>query len=101
MEWIKNKLWNLGEVFEEFPKVFWLSMFYIILSAIAMFSFFPSIHAIANFNFMGTLPVYNLIAENYEMLRWGVLVIPVTILLWGWADVDDVYLKLRNRKYGY
>jgi len=101
MEWIKDKGERLLGVFVEFPRVFWLSLIYFVVAMIVMFGFRSTLHSIAYLNFMGTTPFYNLIAENYHILKWGFLMLPALILLWGWADVEDLYLRLKQRKYRY
>lgn len=101
MGWIKDRLWRLGDAFEEFPRVLWLSIFYFVIAMVVMLGFFPVLHSIAAFNLMGTTPFYSLIGENYNFLRWGFLVLPALILLWGWADAEDLYLRLKERKYRY
>lgn len=101
MNWIKEKCESLLGIFVEFPRVFILTVFYVVTALVVMLGFFPVLHSIATFNLMGTTPFYNLIADNYHILKWGFLAVPAAILLWGWADAEDLYLKLRNRKYRF
>lgn len=101
MNWIKEKCESLLGIFVEFPRVFILIVFYVVAAFVVMLAFSPVLHSIATFNLMGTTPFYNLIEDNYHILKWGFLAVPVAILLWGWADAEDLYLKLRNRKYRF
>ena len=101
MNWIKEKCESLLGIFVEFPRVFILTVFYVVAALVVMLAFFLVLHSIATFNLMGTTPFYNLIADNYHILKWGFLAVPAAILLWGWADAEDLYLKLRNRKYRF
>ncbi|MCG2575186.1 hypothetical protein LVY74_16745 [Acinetobacter sp. ME22] len=101
VEWIKNKLWDLNDVFEEYPKVFWLFMFYLAIALTAMIGYMPILVKLANFNLMGGYPFYPVIAENIDMLKWGIPIIPSVILLWAWADVAEFYYTLKSKKYRY
>lgn len=99
MNWIKNKLWDLNDVFEEYPRVFRRTMLYLALAALATICYLPLLKGIATFNLMGTYPFYSLIADNIDLLQWGLLAIPVVILLWGWCDAEDLYYYLKNKRY--
>lgn len=39
MGWIKDRLWRLGDAFEEFPRVLWLSIFYFVIAMVVMLGF--------------------------------------------------------------
>ena len=101
MEWVKEKLWELNDVFDEYPRVFWCIVFYIILALIAIFSYFPILNGFANLDILGTRPLFQVIVENISWLRWGVIVSPVLILLLGWCHADELHTKLVKRKYRY
>lgn len=101
MEWLKEKLWQLNDVFEEYPRVFWCIVFYMALAVIAVFSYFSILNGIANLNILGVRPLFQLIVENFSWLRWGVLISPILILLLGWIHTDELHAKLVRRKYRY
>lgn len=101
MDWIKEKCESLLWIFFEFPRVFFLTMFYLVVALAVMVAYFPLLHSIAEFNLIGAAPFYSLIADNYHILKRGFLVVPALILLWGWTDAEVLYLKLRKRKYLY
>lgn len=101
MEWLKEKLWQLNGVFEEYPRVFWCIVFYMALAVIAVFSYFSILNGIANLNILGVRPLFQLIVENFSWLRWGVLISPILILLLGWIHADELHAKLVRRKYRY
>lgn len=101
MGWVKIKLWQLNEVFDEYPRVFWWIAFYMALALIAIFSYFPILNGIANLDILGTRPLFQLIVENFSWLRWGVIFSPVLILLLGWCHADELHTKLVKRKYRY
>lgn len=101
MGWVKEKLWQLNEVFDEYPRVLWCIAFYMALALIAIFSYFPILNGITNLDILGTRPLLQLIVENFSWLRWGVVVSPVLILLLGWCHADELHTKLVKRKYRY
>lgn len=101
MSWIKEKLWELNDVFEEFPKVYWCTMFYITLTIIAGFLYEPLFNTIANINLLGVMPFKQMIAENWNVLQWGAIVAPLVILLNGWIHTVDLYERLARKRYGY
>ncbi|MEX5443444.1 hypothetical protein WCE14_08755 [Acinetobacter schindleri] len=101
MDWVKEKLWQISDVFEEFPRVYWCSIFYMILAVITVFGYVPFFHAIASLNFLGVMPFKQMIVENWNMLRWGLIVSPVVILLVGWIHAADLYERLMRKRYRY
>ncbi|WP_180024059.1 hypothetical protein [Acinetobacter sp. YH1901134] len=101
MGWIKEKLWELSDVLEEFPKVYWLTMFYVALAAISVFMYVPLFSKIADLNLLGATPFKQTIIESWNMLRWGLIVSPITILLIGWIHAADLYERLMRKRYGY
>lgn len=101
MDWIKQKLWELNDVFEEFPKVFWCVMFYFVLAVMAIFLYVPLFTSLANINLMGIMPFQQIITENWNVLQWGLIVAPFVILLIGWMHADDLYEVSMRKKYRY
>ena len=101
MEWVKEKFWQLNDVFEEYPRVFWCFIFYMTLAVVAMFSYLPILNGIANLNILGARPLFQLVVENFNWLRWGLIASPVLILLLGWCHADELHTKLARRKYRY
>jgi len=101
MDWVKEKLWELSDVFEEFPKVYWCSIAYMALAVLAVFMYVPLFSAIANFNLLGVMPFKQMIADNWDMLRWGLIAFPMAILLIGWIHAVDLYERLMRKRYGY
>lgn len=101
MDWIKNKLWDLNDVFEEYPRVFRRMMFYLVLAGLATVFYLPFLKGVASFNLMGTYPFYSLIEANIDWLQWGFFAVPAVILFWGWCDADDLYHYLKNKRYRY
>lgn len=99
MDWIKDKFWGLNDIFEKYPKVFWITMLYLSLAAMATIGYVPLLEGLANLNIMGMYPFYPMIADNIDLLRWGILVIPTVILLYGWSDAEDLYYKLNSKRY--
>lgn len=95
-----DKLWVLNDVFEEFPRVFYLMIIYILLMVAVVLLFFPCLRWLANFQVLNTYPVYDLIYRNFDMLRWGVVVLPLIIAFHGFFDVIALHDRLKKRKYG-
>jgi len=101
MEWIKEKLEYLGCIYDEYPKVYWCSMLYMVLAGATVIGYFPLLVGVANLSILNGQPFQQMITENLSWLRWGIIVIPVLILFFGWCHADDLYHKLRNKRYGY
>jgi len=94
-----DKLWALNDVFEEFPKVFYLMIFYLVLMVAVVFLFFPCLKWLANLQILDTYPLYELILRNFEILRWGVVVLPLIIAFHGFFEVIGLHDHLKKRKY--
>lgn len=101
MGWLKDKLWELDDIFTAFPKVKWLLIFYMFLSIVSAFMYMPALEAIANFKFNTAQPFYSLIVENFHILKWGQLVIPLGLILWGILDVMDLYQRKLEKHWRY
>lgn len=101
MDWIKEKFWHLNDVFEEYPKVYWMTIFYMVLAVIAAIGYFPLLKGIANLTLITVQPFQALIIENFDMLRWGQIAIPLVILIWGMLDAADLYRGKVAKRYRY
>ena len=99
-EKIIDKLWALNDVFEEFPKVFYLMMIYFVLIVAVVLLFFPCLKWLANLQILNTYPLYKLILRNFDMLRWGVVLLPLVIAIHGFFEVIGLHDRLKMRKYG-
>jgi hypothetical protein len=99
-EKIIDKLWALNDVFEEFPRVFYLMMIYFVLIIAVVLLFFPCLKWLAYFKILNTYPLYDLIYRKFGMLRWGVVVLPLVIAIHGFLDVMGLHQRLKERRYG-
>lgn len=95
-----DKLWEINDVFEEYPKVFYLMMVYLVLIVAVVFLFFPCLKWLANLQILNTYPLYELILRNFDTLRWGVIVLPLVIAFHAFFDVLELHERLEKRKYG-
>lgn len=95
-----DKLWEINDVFEEYPKVFYLMMVYLVLIVSVVFLFFPCLKWLANLQILNTYPLYELILRNFDTLRWGVIVLPLVIAFHAIYDVLELLERLKKRKYG-
>ncbi|MDQ9890052.1 hypothetical protein [Acinetobacter pittii] len=100
LEKLLEKLWVLNDDFEEYPKVFYLMMIYLVLIVAVVFLFFPSLKWLANLQILNTYPLYELILRNFDTLRWGVVVLPLVIAFHAFFDVLELHERLEKRKYG-
>lgn len=99
-EKLLDKLWALNDAFEELPRVFYLMMIYLVLIVAVVLLFFPCLKWLAYFQILNTYPLYDLIYRNFDMLRWGVVVLPLVITIHGIFDVMALHERLKKRKYG-
>ncbi|HFE9653365.1 hypothetical protein OHW45_06290 [Acinetobacter baumannii] len=99
-EKIIDKLWALNDVFEEFPKVLYLILIYLVLIGAVIFLFFPCLKWLTNLQILNIYPLYELILRNFDTLRWGVVVLPLLIAVHGIFDVMALHERLKKRKYG-
>jgi len=80
MGWIKDKLEHLWCIYDEYPKVYWCSIFYMVLAGMVLIGYFPLLAGIANFNILNAQPFHQMIIENLSWIRWGFVVIPTLII---------------------
>lgn len=100
LERIKDNLWALNDVFEEYPKVFYLSVIYIVLIVLSLSIYFPLLQWLVNFEMFFNYPFREIIIGNFETLRWGVVVLPLVIAIHAFFDVLELHERLEKRKYG-
>lgn len=100
LEKITDKLWALNDVFEEYPRVFNLTRFYIVLMIVVMCIYLPSLKWLVNFELLSNYPFREIIISNFKMLCWGVVVLPLVIALFGFFDVIGLHDRLKKRRYG-
>lgn len=99
LERIKDNLWALNDVFEEYPKVFYLSVIYMVLIGVTMSIYFPVLKWLVNFEMFFNYPFREIIMSNFDVLRWGVVVLPLVIAFHAFFDVLELHERLEKRKY--
>ncbi|ANS22246.1 hypothetical protein [Acinetobacter baumannii] len=100
LERIKDNLWALNDVFEEYPKVFYLSVIYIVLIELSLSIYFPLLQWLVNFEMFFNYPLREVIISNFDTLRWGVVVLQLVIGFHAFFDVLALHERLEKRKYG-
>lgn len=101
MDWIREKLEYLSYIFSEYPRVLRRTIFYIVLAPFLTMVYYYLLIVAADFNIAGMHPFNTWLVDNYNLLRWGLIAIPLLILLWGWGDTSDLYHELKEKKYGH
>ncbi|MCG8283852.1 hypothetical protein MID07_04305 [Acinetobacter seifertii] len=99
-EKLTDKLWALNDVFEEYPRVFYLSVIYMVLIGVTISIYFPVLKWLVNFEIFFNYSFREVIISNFDTLRWGVVVLPLVIALFGFFDVIGLHDRLKKRKYG-
>ena len=99
-EKINEIMQALMNVCIEYPKVFFLSIFYLVLIIGGMSVYFPLLNWLVNFEFFFNYPFREIILSNFDILRWGVVVFPLAIGFVGFFSVTGLYDLLSLRKYG-
>lgn len=100
LEKLTDKMWALNDVFEEYPRVFYLSVIYMVLIGVTMSIYFPVLKWLVNFEMFFNYPFREVIISNFDVLRWGVIVLPLVIAFHAFFDVLVLHERLEKRKYG-
>ncbi|MEX5769422.1 Uncharacterised protein [Acinetobacter baumannii] len=100
LENLKEKMCALNDVFIEYPKVFNRMMFYFILILGVILAYFPSIKWLVNLEIFNTYPFHDLIMNNFYLVQWGILIIPLVLIFIAISNAADLYEQLKKRKYG-
>ncbi|WP_374527786.1 hypothetical protein [Acinetobacter sp.] len=98
-EWISKSYTKVDCAFSEFPKLKYLSLFYVVLVVLAAFLFEPILVWAYGFSYFGSYPLQNFIAENAHWLLWGKLVVPVVLAILFYCDVSDRHDEKYLKKY--
>lgn len=99
MNWVKDKLFRLSEVFEEFPRLYWLSMFYMGIVFAIVIAYQPVLEWIYNFELFNQHIFQELIQNNLQILRWSQIVLPLVVSIFCWLDIASLYEEKYFRKY--
>ncbi|MFV5384340.1 hypothetical protein [Acinetobacter junii] len=94
MDCLKEKLWNLNDIFEQFLSVFVISITTMCIAAISPFIYMKALIAIANFRLFNTKPYFDLVVNNYEVLKFGIIIIPIAILIIGFDLAYGRYQRI-------
>lgn len=85
--------------FSEFPKLKYLSLFYVLLTVFVAISYEPILAWAYEFNHLGRFPLQNFIGENAHWLLWGEFVAPVVLAIIFYCDVSDRHDEKYLKKY--
>ncbi|MFW1954325.1 hypothetical protein ACNPQK_15030 [Acinetobacter guillouiae] len=99
-EWMNSKATKVDYVFKEFPKLKYLSIFYVLLICLSILLFQPLLLWLFSLNFFGSHLFQNLISENISWIIWGQLVVPIVISFICYIDIVSTYEKKCIKKYG-
>lgn len=98
--WLEFRFNKIDYVFKEFPRLKYLSLFYLVLVILSAIFYMPILKFAHSFNYFGNYPFQNFIAENTSWFVLGQYVAPLVLALFFYWDVsgdhDEKYLK----KYG-
>ncbi|MCM8510880.1 hypothetical protein RFY44_05770 [Acinetobacter bereziniae] len=101
MDWLREKLWQLDDFRRAFPSVFWSSYILILLVIASAMLYFPALSNIANLEILNTKPLYSMVLNNLDTLKWGIIVVPMIVALLGWNLIDDLYQRKLKRLCRY
>lgn len=99
-EWLEKRLMKIEYAFREFPKLKWLSIFYMVLIFAAVLVYQPLLIGLYKFNIMGMHVFQEIIQNNLNLLLWGHLIVPLCIAVWGYFDVVSLYEEKYVKQYG-
>ncbi|EXC24853.1 hypothetical protein J536_3808 [Acinetobacter sp. 809848] len=63
--------------------------------------YFPALSNIANLEILNTKPLYSMVLNNLDTLKWGIIVVPMIVALLGWNLIDDLYQRKLKRLCRY
>ncbi|PVZ89960.1 hypothetical protein C9426_00845 [Serratia sp. S1B] len=98
---IKDKIIDLGYVFEEFPKVYWAFILTIALTGITAIGYQQLLIKIYQIEILNSHPFQKIVEENLNSLMWGNLILPIVVLLITTLSTIELYEKLHFKKYGF
>lgn len=99
-EWLEKRLMKIEYAFREFPKLRWLTIFYMVLIFAAVLVYQPLLIGLYKFNIMGMHVFQEIIQNNLNLLLWGHLIVPLSIAVWGYFDVVSLYEEKYVKRYG-
>ena len=99
-EWLEKRLMKIEYAFREFPKLKWLSIFYMVLIFAAVLVYQPLLIGLYKFNIMGMHVFQEFIQNNLNLFLWGHLIVPLSIAVWGYFDVVSLYEEKYVKRYG-
>lgn len=100
LEWLESRLIKIEYAFGEFPKLKWLSIFYVTLVFLALLIYQPLIIGLYKFNIMGMYVFQEIIKDNVDWVIWGQVIVPLVIAFICYLDVISLYEDKYIRRYG-
>ncbi|WP_338562559.1 hypothetical protein [Acinetobacter sp. KS-LM10] len=98
-EWLEFRLTKVNYAFREFPKLKYLSLFYLGLVILVAILYMPILELAHGFNFFGNYLFQSFIAENVSWFVWGRFIVPLSLALFFYLDVSNRHDEKYLRKY--
>ncbi|MEG0343516.1 MAG: hypothetical protein RR633_15145 [Acinetobacter sp.] len=99
-DWLEKVFLKVDLAFKEFPKLKYLSLFYVVLVILSVIFYVPILKYAYGLNYFGNYPLQKFIAENVSWLIWGKLLVPFVLALFFYWDVSDQHDEKYLKKYG-
>lgn len=100
IDWFEKKLLKISYAFSEFPKLKWLSIFYVALVFLVLLIYQPLIIGLYKFNIMGMYVFQEIIKDNVNWVIWGQIIVPLVIAFICYLYVISLYEEKYIRRYG-
>jgi len=98
-EKFNEKIETIEYVFNAHPKVFYKLIWFTFLTILLTWIYCLGLPWLMNLQVFNTYPLFSFISENYDLLRWGGVLVPLVVAIYGINDVIDLYKELDMRKY--
>ncbi|RSN81527.1 hypothetical protein EA770_10440 [Acinetobacter baumannii] len=99
MEWLKEKMESLGEVFDQFPSVLIIVLFTICMAIFSPFVYVSILTGIADTQILTAFPFKSLIEDNIDILKYGLVLVPFAVICIGFSLAHERYSRILSRFY--
>ncbi|WP_151741611.1 hypothetical protein [Acinetobacter seifertii] len=99
-EKFNDKIETIEYVFKAYPKVYYRLTLFTVLTVLLTWFYCLGLTWLMSLQVFYTYPLFSFISENYDLLRWGGILVPLVVAIYGINDVIDLYKELKMRKYG-
>ena len=96
---LRDKIDHIEEILHQFPSVLFIVLLTICFAVFSPFVYVSIINGISNTQILTTFPFKGLVENNIDVLKYGLVIVPVAVLCIGLSLAQERYSRIISRFY--